>query len=471
MAHSPVTSAYIVHTQLLGLGNYPFPSTEGLRSKWHTLFNSETCFYSLRNIIRPQMFPYFPFYDHMMKVGDPKWISYQLTIKPFIKNLGPICFDSRSSRLNGSSLRNGRESLEYLLRSKSLKEIESWRKKFFTKYPNGVFGYNPKLKDQRMNYLYFQLDNPLVLKAEDDDLRAKGKVFIHIHPTGYIALYVAIALQWKRNKGLNDIALLVKETRPWRRGTSWVWQTRIGDGRLFEVIGKVKHNLQASFYSDPSIHLHEGEWKSAINLTTSEPPIEVASELLSVEYGKYQVVNLQHHAASLDSTILDFGDSTSLKYMIVSRQGLFCAVRGDAKRKLALRFFWKILTLHEFAIYKHRVYEDYSEFLKNEITLLKEYRLSLKRKLAKEEVSKLSVYDHKIRRFLLALDSHIKTAAPFHRFIYSAISSGTGLDARREKLYKTLEQWEEEVSMWQHGIPLIWKKALSPLRSLLSKVP
>jgi hypothetical protein len=100
---------------------------------------------------------------------------------------------------------------------------------------------------------------------------------------------------------------------------------------------------------------------------SSEENADSIARTFSIK-GDYEVLDLTNHAAA--SWYKEWGDATSLRYMIVSRQGVICIARPDSERKKALRFFWKILTLWEFVLFKKRIYRDYVEFLETEVPQL-----------------------------------------------------------------------------------------------------
>jgi len=89
------------------------------------------------------------------------------------------------------------------------------------------------------------------------------------------------------------------------------------------------------------------------------------------------------------------------------------------------------------------------------------------RKLAREDIHRLSVYRSEVPHYLLALDTHTRSAPPFYRLIYSSISGGIGFDERRKKVKELVREWEEEVEQWEHSLALLWKTVIAPLRSLL----
>jgi hypothetical protein len=47
------------------------------------------------------------------------------------------------------------------------------------------------------------------------------------------------------------------------------------------------------------------------------------------------------------------------------------------------------------------------------------------------------------------------------------LSKRTHFSRRREQLKEVVGEWEAEVAQWEHGVVVLWKKVLSPLRGLL----
>ena len=416
------------------------------------MFGSKTCFFDLRKLALPDFWAI-----------HYKGSSSFLPSLPFIRGLGSICINPRSARLNVSSS-GARNTIVDLVNVDPSQPLEITanpitQDDFYGPldcYWNEFFGYDPTLEDQRMFCLYFELTRPLFLRGStDSDVRAEGKVFIHIYPSGYIALCLAVALTWQDKRPIFNLHKLIQETRPWRKDTTWTWASVIGRGTLADLTERVKVNLHHSLFIDRSLRWREGQWHTAIKLVSDADAKQCSSELLMTR-GECEALDLQNYGAA------------SLKYLVASRQGLVCVVAPLAKRNTALRLFWKILALYEFVNLKQRIYDDYASFLRNEVGHLRDFRLSLKRKVVKEDVLRFSVYDHKIPLFLSALDNYIKVAAPFHRRIYSAISTGVGFDERRIKVKMLVEEWNEEISKWEHGLLILWKKIISPLRSLLA---
>ena len=436
MGNSQIDSAYIVHSQVIGLNDQPFPPKEKLRSVWHPLFNSKNCFTDLCKLID---------FGAYSEINNEPVISSI----PFICNLGPVWFNTQSVRLMNSL------EGEWLGQSLCRTDDDFIEDDFNDDELRLFFGHDSQLEDQRMNYLSFEIYNPLFIRAKtEDETQVEGKIFLHIYPSGYLVFHVAVALNWRDGRNLDGLHKILKETRPWRTDSNWTWSSKLGSGRLSEIIKTIKDKIQQSFYVDSSTPLQQGTWWSSLKLISAAEGKHIATEL-SLHENKYEIVDMQDKF-------------TSLKYLYSSRQGLVCIFQPECKRKTALHFFWKILVFTEFVAFKHKLYEDYAKFLRREVNQLKDFRLSLKRKATKEDLLRFSVYDHTIPQFLFALDNHIQSAKPFHRFIYSTISTGTGFDERREKVMKLINEWEEEVKQWEPISAALWKKIISPIRSFLA---
>lgn len=227
----------------------------------------------------------------------------------------------------------------------------------------------------------------------------------------------------------------------------------------------IRNNLQRSFYIDAPIPLRPDSWSSAIKLFTDASYMQIADKVLMAR-GNYEVLDISSNITSEFIPNLD--------YFLASRQGLVCVANPKLPRqnihrfrRRSLIFFWKILALFEFVAFKHQVYEDYATFLRHQVKELRDFRLSLRRKLTKEDLKRFSVYDYKIPQFLFALDKHIQQVKPFWRRVYTAISTGTGFDARRKSVMKLELDWEEEVKQWEPILTAIWKKLISSIRVLL----
>lgn len=446
-----IHSAYIVQTRILGLGEVPFDAgrDRNMRRIFRPIFKSTSCFTDMRLSIQDRWRPSIPL----------------LPDKPFLRDLGPLVFDTRSARL---ARRYHRSYLAWLLaRGRNYWDPEARPTDLsYLVRETEIFGYDHSLKDQRMNHLYFELRQPLFVQAiSDGDVVADGKVFIHIYPSGFLAIHLAIALTQPRLADWVSIRRGLVESRPWRDDNRWAWRTRLGSGKLMEVMQRVSESLYQSLRRDVSRFSVRAPWHTALKLVTDYAPEQVADNLLldhcrTLELGTYTPTDRQTGQRT---------GPTYAKYLISSDQGIAAVFNPGWGRKSLLRTFWKVHALYEFVLLKNRIYDDYITYLRSEVVKLKEYRLSAMRKLRREDIRHFSVFDPRISRYLLALDNHIKKASPYFRRVYSFLSEETGFDSRRETLLGLVEEWEDEVAQWEHSAAILWKKLLSPLKELLGK--
>lgn len=425
--------------QPLALGNTPFPPTKRIRQIWRPFFGKRDCLMNFRGRI------YVP--------GE----TLALLPSPFVRQIGSVFFNPRSARF----LEAGERS-QLVADLASGESYRGWDPELIAldwDYKMAdLFGYDPALEDQRMNLLFFEVSKPLVMRtvAEEDHVQADGKVFLHFYACGYVVLLLAISVRAPHGLDAAHLDRTLLETRPWRTDSSWTWSSRIGTGKLSDLIEQIIRNLNISVFSDPKARLRPGEWYSALRLASATRSKKLGATLLKAR-GNFEVVDLSRRSATA-------------RYLTVSPQGTSCLFWPAEERRATLRFFWKMEHLIEFVVLKQQIYEDYANLLRAEVARMKDFRLSLKRKATKEDLRKFDVYDPKIPQFLGALDGHIKAAAPFHRRLYSAIAIGTDFNSRRDKVKRLVADWENEVARWKHGLVVLWKKITSPLRMLLKSV-
>lgn len=441
-----IKSAYIVRTQIINIGDRPFHCDKKIRSIFHQLFRNKNCFTKMRLSIL----------DSNRPVSLPS--------KPFIRNLGQICFNTRSAvfawerELLAESLGGCEDYWDPDDRNRPTEYEE-----YDERYIKNFFGYNPELNDQRMNHLYFELLPPLFLKAKlDSNTQADGRVFIHFYPSGYIIIHLVIALKHPKFQDISSIREAIRETDPMRYGGRWTWFTRLGDGKLPRIANLIKKNVYKSVYTESPMLNKNNYWYYSLKFTTTDEAKKVASTLLKGK--EYNLLNLGPY--EYYDNYGNFKQSDYDDYLLSSNQGVICGLSPCRSRTSARRFFWKILTLYEFVVLKNHIYDDYVDFFNTEIQKLKSFRLSTL-KITKDDVLRFSIYDSQIPEYLIALDKHIRSISPFYRKVYSSISNGTRLDKHREDVMKLVNEWESEVKQWTPSLVKVWEKVIAPIRSLL----
>jgi len=436
-------SVYIVQSQIVSLGSIPFTvDCDELNPVFSPIFTSENCFMNMQNSILN--------FERRYLRKDRESYTH-LPSKPFLRNLGRLYFDSRSIIFASKDTQD--TVIDHLTQ-----RTEHWppytKKDEEDEYYFQVFGHSRELKDQRMNHLYFELYRSLSLKAVfKDKTQATGKIFLHFYPSGYIIINLAIDIKQQNLQDFSTLEHAIRETRPHRHDGHWIWSCRLGEGKLPKIIKLVKENIYESLFKYPPSTLpKESHWHSALKLLTTTESKEFANIFFK---GKYENFEFSHRF-------------TTPEYLLSSTQGIIFLMSPSHKkwRQRTIQLFWRVFTIYEFLMLKKYIYGDYAKFLSSEIAELKKFRLSVSKKLTEEDLFKFSVYDPKIPEYLLALDKHIQNASPFYRRVYSSISSGINFDDSREKVKKLVEKWEAEIEQWEPKLCFLWKKIISPIRSV-----
>jgi hypothetical protein len=500
LGNKRIRSIYIDHIQIIGLGDFPFSSTGSMRSDWSPIFESPTCFSDQIKSARPysnQPFPSLPF---IKKLGAFSFTGQSTEIVRSRSDLSQA--DVLESLKKKVVVKEGDPEYDYYIYQKLYEE--ELEEEYLGK--KSYFGYIPDIPDQRMNFLCFELKRPLFLKVKrNDDISVHSKINLHIYPSGYLALLFTTSLTWEKQKSIEEVGELIRETYPWRKESHWIWSSRAGEGHLPEILLQLYKYIQYSLFEEPeTFSLKIGTWNSLVKIgiedeelvTPPSPKLEGLSSSdmfkasdaweeekwkiqqrfsLSAEEGEQFVSRLLSIRGQPEILEIQLSKKRISSYLFSSKQGLAFIFPHFLKkrRSQSLIHFWKkLLVLTEFVTYESRIYQDYERLLRVKVAELKEYRLSLKLKLTEEKLTRLSVFDPRITRFLSALDSHILNVGKFHRRIYSAISTGVGFDAQRKKVKELVAQWEEEIPKWEPPLYTIWKKFLYPIYSLLKpKLP
>jgi len=442
-----IESAYLVHSQVIRIGEVPLTAGDEprLRAAFRPLFAGKQCFREHRPA----------FVDDY----DYDFTRFPFPAKPFLRHLGPLAFDTGRLLFLGDAF--DRMAIAETLAGERERA-------------GPTFGFDPTLADQRMNHLFFEARRPLFLRAtnvpvpgERSVVTADGRCFVHIYPSGYLVLHVALAFT---EPALQDAATLydaIRETRFWRPGGTWQWRSRLGNGSLGEQVEWLRRAVYGSLWSSRPANLREGEWHSALKVLTWEEMYDLATTLR---------FRIQRTLSAGSQPELEWDDGRWHEYrgeywseMATTDQGLVRFFLPTYNATTARNRFWEMQGLHEFVLLKNQIYDDYTAYLRREIDRLKKYRLNIGAKLTEEDVRRVTVYDPAIPRYLLALDEHIQHAPPAARRIYSFLSDELGFGRRRERLKALAGEWEAEAAQWEHPAMVLWRRLLAPLSSLLGK--
>lgn len=417
-------SLYVVQSQIISLGDEHFHSHGSLRKSFRPIFESTTCFQDNRLSI----------YDYYRVNGEPYSIKprkgYPVTNAPFIRNLGQVCFNTKQALYENKAYH--RENLAVMVSGRS--DYWSSNKDFEISEDNlnsvSFFGYNPDIEDQRMNYLYFELRPPLLIDIlSNGKTVAKGKLFIHFHPSGYIGLHLAVSFKDYLLNNSNNILQLIKETRPGRRGNTWLWKSRLGVFSLQELITNVSMNISKSMYEDGTeLNVNDTAWNSSVSVVSNE-------NIKDIKTGMFRESPI---ILKMNSNI---GEVVVKEEMLSSSQGNLFHYNPLRKRQSVLHSFWRIMHIHEFVLLKSRIYKDYYRKIRHNNTQVTEKNLQQLIQPANLNMEN----DLKRRRLLNELDRIIQGADPFYRAAYSVIGKGYRLEENRIKLKDAIREWGEKL--------------------------
>jgi hypothetical protein len=390
-------SAYIVFSQALSLADRPFLSRKQVRRAFRPIFANRNCISDVTH-------------HHQEQIGP---IS-----KPFVRNLGLL-----------------------------------WPHKA----PSGagvIFDKEVEVEDERMALAHFGLNRPLFLKAASGGRgQAQGNLFIHLYPSGYIILHVALSLSPHLLENHEQLGEAVVESRPGNKYGSWTWSSRLGEMSLYKTLEAVKTNLAETFLEEPRELAAQGEWRSMLRLVTASPAEPFGKTFFRDNYHVFDITARRRR-------------SEANEFLLSSKQGIIVVLSPGRTRRSARDLFWRTMTINEFVILKKQIYQDYAKFLRPEIIKLRNYRLDKVHKLVKEDLKRINVYDRHIPVYLYLLDTYTQAAKSFYRRLYVEFSNAVDLDKDRDAVKDLVKEWQSEVEQWEHGLLVAWKKILGPLLSL-----
>lgn len=437
-------SIYSVQRKIIGLGEKPFLNKEEVRPAFHSIFNNEHCFSDHHTL----------FYEENRPTPLPP-------NAPFIKNLGQICINARSINLRadienqlGHIITGRKKYWEPNARIEPINDYFSTNSEF--SFQKGeLFGLDPLVEDQRMNFLYFELYKPLFIKATyKGETMAQGKVFIHLYPSGFIYFLLSISLNTNHIYNTENIKNAFREIRPQQEGT-WLWNSKFGLLQLNKLFGKIQNATIASIMMPKNIIIRDNNWRSFTKIINLDKNIEIPKNFMK---GEHETLTINH--------LLGEGEHEFDK-LISSKQGFFLLMSDAKKRRETLKLFWKLSKILEYICLMDVLYKDYTHSLKQETVKLKEYRFNFQSKLSNEDVFTKNVYDHKMVRFMQVMEGHIHTTTGFYRRIYSSFWNGIDFGKRRSSFKKALAEWENEIAQWDSPLAAVYKKIISPIRRVL----
>jgi hypothetical protein len=409
---------------MIDLCNLPFHSLDNLRPAFHTIFNSKKCFAEMGKFICDG-----EEYSNILDY-DTKEFPAGLSKAPFISNMGHIGFHTKSA---------------YTIRRRDFRDYEN---------DEDIFGYFSDLEDQRMNFLYFELCPPIKFKVYNSEkqLIAKGKVFVHIYPSGYLYLHIAASyLFCSHILSEADLEHIMKEFSPLVTNTGLTFHSKFGALSLPELCKELYKNLFLSLYTQQEI-------------MNPPNPNWIASALVISDICETDLIDffqLNHYSSTTEifkrkfKLRDDWHSNITTDYIYCKKKMNFYF--SNINRDAILHTFWKFLHLVEFVNYKKKIYEVYKNFFKNEALHIQNLRLNSEKLFYFENMFGKDFYESDILLHLLVLDKMVTTLGATERALYSFLSQNYGLDKSREHLLNHQTEWICQVEKWKGKQPIMVK--------------
>lgn len=443
-----IDSLYITQSAVIGLANIPLELNENIRRSFQPIFSSKNCFADMGPSIYDEMRVGYNIYiknysNENEQLTDNDAAPIPVTKAPFISNMGQVCFNTRSMYfLEDSYLR---EEFAYQLG----KRIAYWRNfehiftnpRFDELEECNTFGYNVDLKDQRMNFLYFELRPPFKLLAQyRGKTVASGNIFVHIYPTGYIVLHLAVYMrdiEGTEIESETDLLDLLHETKPWLDG-KWKWKSKFGCYSLKETFDQVFENISMSIFTEGKLAIGMLKWKPSIAIKADLEQYEINPSVLEEQLAGSHYVKFRGGY---------YGDSLAGIFIAKKNRNYYIANTYRTRRSI-LHSFWKLNHINEFLLYKSKVYDDYLKYIRKDRNELRELKLNKKYKFKTANIIGKDFYKDTLYAYTMALDDYVTELGPNLRALYTLISKVDGFDDKRTKLKAALEEWIDDIKDW-----------------------
>lgn len=385
-----ISSLYITQTAVIGLSDVPLEVKDNIRSAFHTIFKNENCFD-----------------DALDSVSDDGECDM-----PFISNMGQLRFNE--------------QSMDFFIDNQSNE--------------GRAFGYDTQFADQRMNFLCFWLHRPFKMLAQyGGKVVASGKIFLHVYPTGYIVVHLAVYKRYAKNieiKTEEDILDLINETKPWMDG-KWKWKSRFGCFSLRETFEQIFQNISLSLLTEGKLSIGKPEWKAGVIMRT---------DLLDEKVSK-AIMEDKKNDCFVDFKL--YRDNKIPKgSLIVKKRIYYYFADYRIGRAMILHSFWKINYICEFVLYKSRVYSDYLKYIQKDRNEMRNLMLNKDTRFKIANMVGKDFYKASFFEYTQALDEFVKILGAKYRSTYTIFSNVEGFNDKRTKLNQALEKWENDIKVW-----------------------
>lgn len=396
-----IGSLYIVQTAIIGLSDVPLEAKSSLCQAFKPIFTSKNCFA-----------------DEGVNINDLK-SNEEFSNAPYINQMGQLRFNKRSVNFFPSSYQDiGQEE-------------------------SSVFGRNKDLEDQRMNFLYFELNKPLKLLAQyGGKTVASGKIFLHVYPAGYIVVHLAVYMRGIRDveiKSERDLLKWIRETRPDTNG-DWKWKSKFGCLSLKETVRKVSKCVSDSLFPKKDNSRPILEWKAGVAVTTDLSEGNISQAIMKANDTTHPFVEFGHN----------YDGEYPQGILVAPNRVHYYFADSCRDRKSILHSFWKITHIYEFLLCKNTIYDDYLGCMQKDRNKIRELSLKRKNMFNIANIIGKDFYNDTFIPYTQALDKYTTMLGPRYRAIYALFSKVYGFDSKRKKLNNELKEWEEDLKEWNN---------------------
>lgn len=455
-------SAYITFTKLLQVYNYPLSesNTDSIRSNFKPVFSKD---YN-QNVIA--------FKSNDLKCKNPHdWgvLYFPTSIKagykntpPFIKNIGPIkfhfpfyeakkplCFFVNEEIIGTTPYR----------RQPASHECDDYNIYRYSKFVHDA-------EDQRHTLLCYSLENPLYISAYfNGKCVATGRIYTNLYSCGFVALNVAMSISLDAFRDIETAIRVISLVNPWQQHPKvpWTWRSKIGDGTLHKIVGSLVGLLSDSLYESGTFIREYSSWARSVKIQSDES-IEslskyfnlkektVFSEVRGCKPKSYtwRVRNqYEDEYFDPDHGYLSYSYDISKCYILFAKGIDIHNFGCDVKHEYALHAFWRSHEILERLLIKKAILEYYVDFLRDEITDLKLWRLSKIEQSKEDRFIRFSVFITNIYKHIAYLDNNTNKMSSVRRKIYAEYSKAYRLDEVYTKLTPLRKAWEEECAQYE----------------------
>ena len=402
--------------------------------------------------------------------------------RPFVRDFGALVLDVDRANLEQRSPRG---------LAQALGDPDGWEHEYKPQRER-YFYFDPGLADERMNVMPFTLSRTTALRAAVLGNQVRSRAYVHVYAFGFGAIQLSQTIVFDKPFPLEKLGVLVSVLGP-RNAGDVRWTSRFGETSLSEFVERLYARLAEAIDGGATIpDDRRRAWHTSIRLSDCDGR-RLASALLDdgQQFGSLAVSHRKQRVATL-ADLTDGGGaepSTSAKRPPTSLANLyfhdefFIATQSDGARPdRAVRAFWRVMELVEFALVQHAVVTYYKRSIEDRTAqLAAARRTSTLARVFKENVTRWSAYDAHVPAFLRALDGHIRYAdesaryrnnvPKFRRKLYSEIGKANGLFDARSELATVVDAWLGEADKFEPAIKNVLLAALHPLKDVLKVDP